>query len=247
VTGASAVAATEPRNLLECFSETLGNRTFFSFRVFFVEDRRNRCMRKKIINMPVDLLVVPEMTLYPLPQSTEGGSDIDITAFPKRNNPVFPNVDSHISRKVHHQEIGSVHSLQWPYVLISLILFPPLMTKHNPRFVKVSSLADAEKEIQKIGSDEKSIGIMAPKAVLKVIKVKNVVLQDAIIIKQDMLSLGGEVAIPKDAFELKERQADILVIGAIKQLTELVDKLRRHYPRIQGIASELAVLLKDVL
>ena len=87
---------------------------------------------------------------------------------------------------------------------------------------------------------------MAPKAIFKVIKLEHVVLQDTIIIKQDMLSLGGEVAIPRDAFELKKSFADILVMGTVTQLLELVGKLRRHYPRIQEIAAELAVLLEDI-
>ena len=117
---------------------------------------------------------------------------------------------------------------------------------HNPSFVDVKTVQNAKKEIQKIGSDPKSIEIMAPKAISKVIKVENVVLQDAIIIKQDMLSIGGEVAIPKDAFELKEKRADILVMGTIKQLHDLVEKLNRHYPRIKDIAKELSVLLNDI-
>jgi dihydropteroate synthase len=120
------------------------------------------------------------------------------------------------------------------------------MTSHNLRFVNINSLQNAKDEIQKIGSDPKSINIMAPKAVSKVIKLENVILQDAIIIKQDMLSIGGEVAIPKEAFDLKDKSADILIIGTIKQLSELVEKLNRHYPRIRNISKELSVLLKDI-
>lgn len=120
------------------------------------------------------------------------------------------------------------------------------MTTHNPSFVDVKTVQDAKKEIQKIGSDPKSIEIMAPKAISKVIKFEDIVLQDAIIIKQDMLSIGGEVAIPKEAFELKEKRADILVMGTIKQLHDLVEKLNRHYPRIKDIAKELSVLLNDI-
>jgi len=120
------------------------------------------------------------------------------------------------------------------------------MTSHNLRFVSINSLQNAKEEIQKIGSDPKSINIMAPKAVSKVIKLENVILQDAIIIKQDMLSIGGEVAIPKEAFDLKDKSADILIIGTIKQLNELVKKLNRHYPRIRNISKELSVLLKDI-
>jgi dihydropteroate synthase len=120
------------------------------------------------------------------------------------------------------------------------------MATHNPRFITLDSLSDAKKEIKNIGSDPKSIDIMAPKMISKVIKLHDVVSQDAIILKQDMLSLGGEVAIPKDAFALKERSADILVTGTVTQLKELVGKLQRHYPRIQKIASELAVLVQKI-
>ena len=120
------------------------------------------------------------------------------------------------------------------------------MSDHNSKFIDIVSLENAKNEIQKIGSDPKSIEIMALKAISKVIKVENVLLQDAIIIKQDMLSIGREVAIPKDAFELKEKRADILVMGTITQLHNLVEKLNRHYPRIKDIAKELLFLLKDI-
>ena len=120
------------------------------------------------------------------------------------------------------------------------------MTTYNPRIVDVKTLQDAKNEIQKIGSDPKSIEIMAPKAISKVIKLENVILQDAIIIKQDMLSLGGEVAVPKKTFELHDKTGDILIMGTIKQLQDLVEKLNRHYSRLKDIANELAMILKDV-
>ena len=121
------------------------------------------------------------------------------------------------------------------------------MTDYNPQIIDIKTLQDARNEIKKIGSDTPSIEIMAPKTISKVIKLENVVLQDAIIIKQDMLSIGGEVAVPKNTFELHEKAADILIIGTVKQLHELVEKLNRHYPRLKKISQELKVLLKDVL
>ena len=121
-----------------------------------------------------------------------------------------------------------------------------LMTDHSPTFIEIKTLQDAEKEIQKIGSDPQSIEIMAPKAVSKAIKLENVMLQDAIIIKQDMLSIGGEVAVPMNTFELHNKNGDILIIGTLKQLHNLVEKLDRHYPRLKNISKELSLLLKDV-
>ncbi len=110
---------------------------------------------------------------------------------------------------------------------------------HNPQTVSITTLTEAKKQLEALGCDPQSIEIMAPKMILKIIRVHNVLLQDAIIIKQDMLSIGGETAIPKDAFQLKERRADILIIGTVKQHHELVGKLFRHYSRIRNIAEEL--------
>ena len=120
------------------------------------------------------------------------------------------------------------------------------MTEHNPHIIDVKNLDDARNAIKQIGSDPQSIDIMAPKAISKVIKLENVLLQDAIIIKQDMLSIGGEVAVPKNTFELHKETANILIIGTLKQLNELVKKLNRHYSRLKDIAKELEILLKEV-
>ena len=121
------------------------------------------------------------------------------------------------------------------------------MTEHNPKYVDIKTLKDAKNEIQRIGSDPYSIDIMAPKAISKVIKFENVLLQDAVIIKQDMLSIGGEVAVPKHTFELFKQKGDILIIGNLHQLRTLVEKLNRHYSRLKNIAKELNMILKEVV
>jgi len=120
------------------------------------------------------------------------------------------------------------------------------VTEYNPKIIDIKTLEDAKNEIKKIGSDPLSIEIMAPKAILKVIKLDNVILQDAIIVKQDMLSIGGEVAVPKHTFELHQKKGEILVIGTLKQLNELVKKIERHYSRLKKIARELENVLKGM-
>ena len=120
------------------------------------------------------------------------------------------------------------------------------MTKYNPCLIEVKTLRAAKEIIKKIGSDSESIDIMAPKAISKLIKLENVLLQDAIIIKQDMLSIGGEVAVPKDTFKLLDKTGDILIIGTLKQLNELVKKLARHYLRLKEISKELENILRNV-
>jgi len=120
------------------------------------------------------------------------------------------------------------------------------VSDHNLSIIDIKTLDEARKEIKNIGSDPKSIEIMAPKAISKVIKLEKVVLQDAIIIKQDMLSVGGDVAVPRNTFELHDKTGDILIIGNLKQLQDLVGKLDRHYPRLKNIAKQFSLLLKDI-
>lgn len=124
--------------------------------------------------------------------------------------------------------------------------YPISVTEYNPSILEIKTIKDAREAIKKIGSDPESIDIMAPKAISKVIKLENVILQDAIIIKQDMLSIGGEVAVPKDTFKLLNKTGDVLIIGTLKQLNELVKKLARHYLRLKEISKELENILRNV-
>ena len=120
------------------------------------------------------------------------------------------------------------------------------MSEYNPKIIDVKTLDEARIEINKICSDPASIEIMAPKMITRIIKLENIVLQDAIIIKQDMLSIGGEVAVPKNTFALHKDKGNILIIGTIKQLNELTIKINRHYPRLKKISEEIKLILKDV-
>lgn len=113
------------------------------------------------------------------------------------------------------------------------------------RRIEISDIEHARKLIQDIGCDPKSIEIMAPKAVFRTLLIKDVHPIDAIIIKQDMLSLGGEVAIPRDVFERRDEKCKILVMGTLRQLKDLVGKLYRHHSRIKTIAKELKDFLEE--
>ena len=113
------------------------------------------------------------------------------------------------------------------------------------RRIEISDIEHARKLIQDIGCDPKSIEIMAPKAVFRTLLIKDVHPIDAIIIKQDMLSIGGEVAIPKDVFERRDEKCKILVMGTLRQLKDLVGKLYRHHSRIKTIAKELKDFLEE--
>ena len=61
----------------------------------------------------------------------------------------------------------------------------------SARIVVIPDPGAAEKEMQAIGVDGAGIKIMAPKAVSRALKLKNIKPTPANIIKQEMLSIGG--------------------------------------------------------
>ncbi|MBU0497068.1 MAG: hypothetical protein KKC68_07385 [Candidatus Thermoplasmatota archaeon] len=120
------------------------------------------------------------------------------------------------------------------------------MTETTIELLSISTLIEAKQAIENIQVDPKSIPIMTPKAIMKHIKLHHIHTQDAIIIKQDMLSIGGDVAIPKETFYLKNESVSILIFGTLTQVHTLVQKLRRHYPRLQKIANQLNQILEKI-
>jgi len=121
------------------------------------------------------------------------------------------------------------------------------VSKHNAKIKNISDLKDAKEAIENLGCDPGSIPIMAPKMIHRIIELENIHLQDAIIIKQDMLSIGGEVAVPKHTFQLNGAPTSILICGTLQQHLTLVDKLKRHYQRLKNVSQELDKLILSIL
>ncbi len=110
--------------------------------------------------------------------------------------------------------------------------------------VDIITLKQAEKELELLDCDPQSIAIMAPKALFHTIRINNVLMQDAIIIKQHMLSLGGEAAISRQAYHLKESSAPMIVMGTHHQISRIIEKLSSQYPRLKQIGKDLEGFLK---
>ena len=69
--------------------------------------------------------------------------------------------------------------------------------------VLITNQQEAKQLLQEIGSTAPGIGVMIPKAVFKCIKLKNISNRAANILKQEMLSKGGEAAVAKDALNIE--------------------------------------------
>ena len=114
------------------------------------------------------------------------------------------------------------------------------------RLISVDSISDAVVELRRIGVDHYGVDVMAPKALGRTIKLESVSTPAANILKQEMLSLGGDAAVARDVITGKVEASDVLLIGTLKQYKELTNKISRQPFGLSKIAQELNDMLRSI-
>ena len=96
----------------------------------------------------------------------------------------------------------------------------------NAYVVYPNNLEEAVAEIQKTGAYKDGIELMKWKALHFLVKIEDVSPVAANIIKQEMLSKGGEASIHKDACLHKINSSNVLLMGTLSQYQKLLSKLQ---------------------
>ncbi len=104
---------------------------------------------------------------------------------------------------------------------------------------------DIKRTMSNIGVDPYGIKIMLPKAVTYLVRMNSVSNIAANILKQEMLSLGGDVAVSRGALTGKAKLTDCLLMGNLSQLIRLNHKLNKQPFGLAKIAYDLADTLKN--
>ena len=105
---------------------------------------------------------------------------------------------------------------------------------------------DSRKEMEAIGVEEGGIKIMVPKSFHYCIKFYGLEPQDAIIMKQEMLAAGGDVAISQYAIPPHGEKTDALVIGTKTQLRILSMKMKMQYERLNEAGEKISGLIEGI-
>lgn len=108
--------------------------------------------------------------------------------------------------------------------------------------VLIHDEGEARTFFEEIGVDAGACKYMLPKAVYRCIKLKKIPSKLALIIKQEMLSKGGEAAIKRDALSL-EGSTDILLMGNLKHYRLLIEKLKVQPFGLKELAAEIQNIL----
>lgn len=105
---------------------------------------------------------------------------------------------------------------------------------------------DSRKEMEAIGVEEGGIKIMVPKSAHYCIKFYGLEPQDAIIMKQEMLAAGGDVAISQYAIPPHGKKTDALVMGTKTQMLTLSKKMKRQYERLSEAGEKISELIEGI-
>ncbi len=107
----------------------------------------------------------------------------------------------------------------------------------NVRSLVLTCPEDAQRELERIGADQPGIARMLPKLQTIALLVPAVRPPAANILKQEMLSLGGDAAVARGTVACSVEKTDVMLIGNRRQLKSLCEKLVYQPFGLPGLAA----------
>jgi dihydropteroate synthase len=115
-----------------------------------------------------------------------------------------------------------------------------MVSGFNVRILNLDSPGKLRAEMEKIGPTKQGIAIMTPKGTFRAVKLEGLNFAAANIVKQEMLSKGGEVVISREVYSKKDADSDVLLLGTLRHYQALLKKLRiQPFKSLVAIASEV--------
>lgn len=121
------------------------------------------------------------------------------------------------------------------------------MSRFPARLLHIATPAEAERELETIGVDPVGISMMATKMLHRSIKLSNMQCRQANILKQEMLSLGGDAAVARGTVACSIEGTDVILMGTDKQLHKLCLRLTAQPFALPAVAAELKAILNHAV
>jgi dihydropteroate synthase len=113
------------------------------------------------------------------------------------------------------------------------------------RCLHITNARDAIHEMGKVGVDATGIKLMMGKTLHYNLKVEGIAPRMANLLKQEMLSVGGDAALDKRGLDCNSLSTDALLMGTEKQFEKLFSKLEQ-YPHLHPFGQSLKEILRNL-
>jgi len=114
------------------------------------------------------------------------------------------------------------------------------------KIIKIKNLEEAVALFKKIGVDPYGIDAMASKTINVNILIENQPCKIANVIKQEMLSIGGDAAVARGSVSCSVPVSDILIMGTVKQILALAKKIEKQPFGLSLIARDMSEILANM-
>ncbi|MBC7292649.1 MAG: dihydropteroate synthase [Thermoleophilia bacterium] len=115
----------------------------------------------------------------------------------------------------------------------------------SPQVLVLNDLEEVRATLAGIRVSAGGMDIMDRKALFRVVRVQGIDPRAANILKQEMLSRGGEVATSREALELGGKKADCLLMGTLTQFERLLPKLKAQPFGLRALAVSIETALRN--
>lgn len=116
----------------------------------------------------------------------------------------------------------------------------------GPYFLELDSELEVKRLFQEIGCDFRGGQIMTGKSKIIPLFLKMVKSPGANILKQQMLSLGGEAAVGRGVINCSQEYSDVLLLGTLKVYQTLIESLKQQPWGLQPLGDKLKALLQNL-
>jgi len=113
------------------------------------------------------------------------------------------------------------------------------------RCLHITNANEAIHQIKKVGVDPTGIKLMEGKTLHFNLKVEGIEPRTANLLKQEMLSLGGDVAVDGRGLDCSTQQTDAILMGTQKNFEKLILKLEQ-YPDLHLIGQSIKETIKNI-
>ena len=100
-----------------------------------------------------------------------------------------------------------------------------------------------EKELQRINLYPGGLEIMRDKATFRILRLDSIRAPMANMIKEEMLSAGGDAAVHWQTIACKVKTTDVIMLGTIQQYKRFIDKMKAQPFEGKEIAKRVQKLL----
>lgn len=118
--------------------------------------------------------------------------------------------------------------------------------QYKVRYLHLCSESDRISVMQKTGVDPYGIKAMLPKMSGCCILIEAIPCKIANIIKQEMLSVGGDAAVSRSSVSCSIEKTDAVIIGSEKQIMRFADKVSEQPFGMSGISQEVKALIRNM-